>query len=66
MHQHAMGPMTLFGLGEVVNQNFDEWIYKGLRWINSNNELGFDMEDRSRGRDLALHLTVPAFCSADT
>jgi len=47
VHQHAMGPMTLFGLGEVINHNFDEWIYKGLRWINSNNELGYDMEDPS-------------------
>jgi len=47
VHQHAMGPMTLFGLGEVINFNFDEWIYKGLRWVNSNNELGFDMEDAS-------------------
>jgi hypothetical protein len=47
VHQHAMGPMTLFGLGEVINHNFDEWIYKGLRWINTNNELGYDMEDAS-------------------
>jgi hypothetical protein len=45
VHQHAMGPMTLFGLGDVINHNFDEWIYKGLSWINSNNELGYDMED---------------------
>jgi len=49
VHQHAMGPMTLFGLGEVINHNFDEWIYKGLRWINSNNELGFDMESPADG-----------------
>jgi hypothetical protein len=49
VHQHAMGPMTLFKLGEVINHSFDEWIYKGLRWINSNNELDFDMEDPSRG-----------------
>jgi len=49
VHQHAMGPMTLFGLGEVVNQNFDEWIYKGLRWINSNNELRYDMESTPNG-----------------
>ena len=47
VHQHAMGPMTLFGLGEAINQNFDEWIYKGLRWINSNNELACDMEAES-------------------
>lgn len=47
VHQHAMAPMTLFGLGEISHHNFDEWIYKGLRWINSKNELGFDMEDAS-------------------
>lgn len=44
VHQHAMGPMTLFKLGDVLHQSFDEWIYKGLRWINSNNELGYNME----------------------
>jgi hypothetical protein len=49
VHQHAMGPMTLFGLGEVVNQNFNEWIYKGLRWVNLSNELGVDMEDAPNG-----------------
>jgi hypothetical protein len=49
VHQHAMAPMTLFGLGEAVNQNFDQWIYKGLRWINSNNELSYDMESPSDG-----------------
>jgi hypothetical protein len=47
VHQHAMGPLTLFGLGEATNQNFDEWIYKGLRWIKSNNELVYDMESES-------------------
>jgi hypothetical protein len=49
VHQHAMGPMTLFGLGKVVNQNFGKWIYKGLRWIKSNNELRYDMESASAG-----------------
>lgn len=44
VHQHAMGPMTLFKLGEVLHENFDEWIDKGLLWINSNNELGYEME----------------------
>jgi hypothetical protein len=47
VHQHAMGPMTLFGLGEVINRDFDAWIYKGLRWCNSKNELGYDMESAS-------------------
>jgi hypothetical protein len=49
VHQHAMGPMTLFGLEKVTQQDFDPWIYKGLRWINSNNESNFDMEDSSNG-----------------
>src|SRR5579863_1278431 len=49
VHQHAMGPMTLFGLGDVIHHDFDPWIYKGLRWVNSANELGFNMEDASRG-----------------
>jgi hypothetical protein len=45
VHQHAMAPMTLFGLGEVIQQDFTPWIYKGLEWINSRNELNFEMED---------------------
>ncbi|PYY11206.1 MAG: hypothetical protein DMG61_19875 [Acidobacteria bacterium] len=45
VHQHAMAPMTLFALGETVHQDFTPWIYKGLEWINSQNELNFDMED---------------------
>lgn len=49
VHQHAMAPMTLFGLGEIIHHDFDEWIYKGLRWINSNNELRYEMEDGSSG-----------------
>ena len=48
VHQHAMAPMTLFALGETINYDFAPWIYKGLRWINSNNKLGFEMEDSSR------------------
>lgn len=47
VHQHGMGPMALFALGEALNSDFDPWIYRGLRWINSNNELGRDMEDAS-------------------
>jgi hypothetical protein len=47
VHQHAMAPMTLFGLGEIIQHEFDEWIYRGLQWINGQNELGFDMEDSS-------------------
>jgi hypothetical protein len=47
VHQHGMGPMTLFALGDAVRVDFSPWIYKGLQWINSKNELGFDMEDAS-------------------
>jgi hypothetical protein len=45
VHQHAMAPMTLFMLGDVVGHDFSPWIYRGLEWINGNNELGFDMEN---------------------
>jgi len=45
VHQHAMGPMTLFALGEAAGCDFTPWIYRGLKWINAKNELGFDMED---------------------
>ena len=47
VHQHGMGPMALFELGEALNADFSPWIYKGLQWVNSENELAFDMEDVS-------------------
>jgi hypothetical protein len=47
VHQHAMGPMTLFALGDASGHDFSPWIYKGLKWINAENELGFNMEDDS-------------------
>lgn len=47
VHQHAMGPMTLFALGEAAPCDFSPWIYRGLKWINAENELGFNMEDDS-------------------
>ncbi|MGA2648831.1 MAG: hypothetical protein ABSF15_29450 [Candidatus Sulfotelmatobacter sp.] len=47
VHQHAMGPMTLFALGEAAQCDFSPWIYRGLKWINAKNELQFDMEDDS-------------------
>jgi hypothetical protein len=46
VHQHGMGPMTLFMLGKAIQSDFGPWIYKGLRWIDDN-ELGFDMQDKS-------------------
>ena len=45
VHQHAMGPMTLFALGEAAQCDFTPWIDRGLKWINAENELGFNMED---------------------
>jgi hypothetical protein len=45
VHQHAMGPMTLFALGEATGQDFNPWIYRGLQWINGENELRSNMED---------------------
>lgn len=45
VHQHAMGPMTMFALGEAAQCDFTPWIYRGLNWINAANELGFNMED---------------------
>jgi len=47
VHQHAMGPMTMFALGEAAQIDYTPWIYRGLKWINSANELAFNMEDDS-------------------
>ena len=47
VHQHAMAPMALFQLGDLTAHDFNPWIYKGLQWINSNNELKYEMEDAS-------------------
>jgi hypothetical protein len=44
VHQHGMGPMTLFTLGEAIKSDFSPWIYKGLQWLRDN-ELGIDMEN---------------------
>ncbi len=47
VHQHGMAPMALFALGETVQSDFTPWIYKGLRWINGDNDLEVDMQDHS-------------------
>lgn len=47
VHQHAMGPMTLFAVGDLLHHDFSPWIYKGLEWINFKNELDTNMEDAS-------------------
>ena len=49
VHQYGMAPMTLFALGEATQFDFSPWIYKGLEWISSRNELAFNMEDASVG-----------------
>lgn len=48
VHQHAMGPMTLFALGEATGHDFTSRIYKGLEWVNLRNELGVEMDDEGR------------------
>jgi hypothetical protein len=47
VHQHGMGPMTLFALSRASGESFDPWIYKGLDWIDRRNELSVNMEDAS-------------------
>ena len=47
VHQHGMAPMVLFEAGEAFQQDFTPWIYKGLDWIDANNELHFPMADGS-------------------
>ena len=45
VHQHGMAPMGLFAIEEATGQSFEQFIYKGLRWIYGTNELGIDMRD---------------------
>jgi len=49
VHQDGMAPMALFALSEATGVDYDEPIYRGLAWINGNNELGADLRDRSSG-----------------
>lgn len=75
VHQHAMAPMGLFALEEATGESYQAAIYKGLRWIYGNNELGVDMRDcegnviwrcirpenkRSKYAQTALSLLLPA------
>jgi len=43
VHQDGMAPMALFALGEATQADFTEPIYRGLRWIAGQNELGCDL-----------------------
>ncbi len=47
VHQHAMGPMALFALGDAAGLDFSDSIFKGLAWIYGNNELSIDMREPS-------------------
>ena len=47
VHQDGMAPMALFALGEATQSDFTEAIYRGLAWINGNNELKCDLRDTS-------------------
>jgi hypothetical protein len=49
VHQHAMGPMMLVAVGEATGFDFGKAIYKGLAWINGNNELRHDFVESSLG-----------------
>jgi hypothetical protein len=44
VHQQGMAPMALFAIEEASQRSFNEFIYKGLQWIYSN-ELSADMRD---------------------
>ena len=45
VHQHGMGPMALFVLGEATRINFSDSVHQGLSWIEANNELDVDLQD---------------------
>jgi hypothetical protein len=47
VHQEAMGPMALFALSAVSNEDFSSPIYAGLDWIAGKNELNSDMRDQA-------------------
>lgn len=46
VHQDGMAPMALFAVTEATGFGFNESIYKGLKWITGNNEVGQDLIDR--------------------
>lgn len=45
VHQYGLAPMALFGIEEATGQCFQEFVEKGLFWINGANELRADMRD---------------------
>jgi hypothetical protein len=48
VHQDGMAPMALSAVGEATGIDFRKPIFKGLRWIEGNNELGVSMIDPAR------------------
>jgi hypothetical protein len=49
VHQDGMAPMALFALGDATKLDYSGPIYRGLAWLNRNNELRCDMRDASSG-----------------
>ena len=47
VHQHAMAPMMLFAAADATSCDFSEALYKGLAWIDGNNELGLNFVEPS-------------------
>jgi hypothetical protein len=47
VHQHAMGPMALFSIGEVADVDFSQPIKKGLSWLSGHNELQMNFLNES-------------------
>ena len=45
VHQDAMAPFTLFAVQKATGVNFEKYIYKGLDWLEKNNELNVNMID---------------------
>ncbi|HQU73753.1 MAG TPA: hypothetical protein PKV71_01615 [Calditrichia bacterium] len=48
VHQDAMAPLALYANEAAAGLSHHEAIYKGMRWIDRENELGTDMVDASR------------------
>jgi len=48
VHQHAMGPMALFAIGEGAGVDFSQPISKGLSWLSGHNELRMNFLDESQ------------------
>ena len=47
VHQDGMAPMSLLTLSQVSGVDFGQSIYKGLQWIGGQNELSYDLRDKT-------------------